>query len=122
MGKVRVLLANKPRMLRELLRSLIQRQADMEVMGEVLDPVELLLAVDETQADVVVVDLPESGEEPGICSHLLAEYPQLLVLALSPGRDRAILYRQSIIKEELSKLSDDEILEAIRKTEVHITY
>ena len=122
MGKVRVLLANKPRMLRELLRSLIQRQADMEVMGEVLDPVELLLAVDETQADVVVVDLPESGEEPGICSHLLAEYPQLLVLALSPGRDRAILYRQSIIKEELSKLSEDEILEAIRKTEVHITY
>jgi len=109
-------------MLRELLRSLIQRQADMEVMGEVLDPVELLLAVDETQADVVVVDLPESGEEPGICSHLLAEYPQLLVLALSPGRDRAILYRQSIIKEELSKLSEDEILEAIRKTEVHITY
>jgi len=115
---VKVLLANRPRMLRELLRDLIQRQADMEVVGEMLDPVELLLAVGETHADVVVVGLPDSDDEPGICSHLLAEYPHLLILALSPERDRAFLYRLGICKEQLSKASDEEILAAIRQAEV----
>ena len=115
--KIKVLLANRPKILRELLSGLIQRQFDMEVVGEELDPVELLLAVDETRANVVVLDLLDSGEEPGICSHLLAEYPQLLVLALSSERERAVLCRQIIHKETLSNASDDEILAAIRRAE-----
>ena len=102
-------------MLREMLKDLIARQADMQAVGEEQEPVETLLAVSQTNADVVILELPESRSDPGVCSHLLAEHPDLLVLALSPGCESAFLYRQSIIKEPLLDLTDEGILTAIRK-------
>ena len=112
---VRVLLANRPRALRTRLAGLFQLQSDIEVVGTVLDPIELLMAVEDTQADVVVMTLPDSREVPGICSHLLYEYPRLLILALSSTRTRACVYRQVITVEQLSYTSDEEILVAVRK-------
>jgi len=78
------------------------------------DPIELLVAVENTQADAVVVTLPDSGEMSGICSHLLYEYPQLLILALSSTHTRACVDRQAITIEQLSGTSDEEILTAMR--------
>jgi DNA-binding NarL/FixJ family response regulator len=101
-------------MFREVLRELIQRQADMDAVGEVLDPDELPLAIDNTPADVVVVALSDSDEEPGICRHLLAKYPRLLILALSHERERAFVYRQGVPREQISEVSDQAILAAIR--------
>lgn len=118
---VKVLLANRPEALRTGLVMLLQQQSDIEVAGTILDPVELLVAVGDTQADVVVVTLPDSGEMPGICSHLLQEYPQLLILALSSARTRGCVYRQAITVESLADLSDAGILTAVRrvKTDTH---
>ena len=112
---VKVLLANRPEALRTGLATLLQQQSDIEVIGTVLDPVELLVAVGDTQADVVVVTLPDSGEMPGICSHLLHEYPQLLILALSSARTKACIYRQAITVEPLADISDEGILTAVRR-------
>jgi DNA-binding NarL/FixJ family response regulator len=112
---IRVLLANRSRALRTRLAKLLQLQSDIEVVGTVLDPIELLVAVEDTQADVVVVTLPDSREMPGVCSHLLYEYPQLLILALSLNRTKACVYRQAITVEQLSNTSDEELLIAVRK-------
>ncbi len=61
-AKIKVLLASRPKLLSEVIRYLVARQPDMEVMGEVLDPIELLLAVKSTSADVVIVTpLPANG-------------------------------------------------------------
>ena len=119
--QVRVLLANRPRALRARLARLLQRQSDIEVVGTVLDPIKLLVAVEDTQADVVVVTLPDSGEIPGICSHLLHEYPQLLILALSLACTRACVYRQTITVEQLSDTSDEGILTAVRMAKADST-
>ena len=110
---VKVLLANRPEALRTGLATLLQQQSDIEVVGTVLDPVELLVAVGDIQADVVVVTLPDSGEMPGICSHLLHEYPQLLILVLSSARTRACVYRQAITVELLADISDEGMLTAV---------
>jgi len=99
----------------------LQQQSDIEVVGTVLDPVELLVAVGDTQADMVVVTLPDSGDTPGICSHLLHEYPQLLILALSAARTRACVYRQAITVEPLADLSDVGILAAVRRVKADST-
>jgi DNA-binding NarL/FixJ family response regulator len=103
---VKVLLANGPEALPTGLAMLLQQQSDIEVVGTVLDPVNLLVAVGDTQADVVVMALPDSGEMPGICSHLLHEYPQLLILALSPA---------------LADMSDEGILTAMRRVKANST-
>jgi DNA-binding NarL/FixJ family response regulator len=118
---VRVLLANRPETLRISLATLLEQQSDIEVVDTVLDLKELLIAVEDTQADVVVLTLPDSGEIPGICSHLLYEYPQLLILALSSARDRACIYRQAITVELLADISDEGILAAVRRVKAGST-
>jgi DNA-binding NarL/FixJ family response regulator len=120
-SSVKVLLANGPEALPIGLATLLQQQSDIEVVGTVVDPVELLVAVGDTQADVVVVTLPDSGEMPGICSHLLHEYPQLLILALSSARTRACVYRQAITVEPLADISDEGILTAVRRVKANST-
>ena len=119
--RVKVLLADMPHALRASLEELLQHHNDVEVVGTVLDPVELLIAVGDTQADVVVVTLPDSGEMPGICSHLFAEYPQLLILALSSDRTGACIYKQVTAVEPLIDTSEEEILKAIRQAKANIT-
>lgn len=114
MSTLKVLLANRPKMLRELLRDLVCQQPDMDVVGEALDPLEVLYSVRKTEADIVVTTLPRSGE-PGISSHLLAEFPELLVLALAPAGDRATLYRQVVVTEKLGSTADDVLLSTLRR-------
>src|SRR5438105_3857746 len=118
--RVRVLVANGlgPRLF--WLTQLIGRQADMEVVADDLEnPIDVLLAVRETGADVLVFRLPEAIEEPGICINLLSEYPRLLILGLSPKYDRAFLYQQSMSKQALPEVSGRSILNAIRTGDVN---
>ena len=114
MNTVRVLLGNRPRMLRESLRGAIEHQADIEVELVEPDPLELLAAVERTGADVVVITLPQANADPGLTSHLLNEYPDLLVIAVSPVAGSAFAYRQVITKEEVVPLSSATLLAAIR--------
>jgi len=118
---IKVLLANGPDPLRTFLAELLQPQNDVEVVGSVLEPIELLMAVEDTQADVVVVTLPDSGQIPGICSHLFDQYPHLLILALSSDNTKACVYQQVITGEELTDTSEENILTAIRKVKVNNT-
>ena len=96
--KIRVLLANRPRMMREVVREIVESQQDMEVVGEVLNPVEVLVAVREAKPDAVILALKDS-EEPGLCSHLVAEYPNLTILGLAPDGRTALIRprRQEIV-------------------------
>lgn len=113
-SEIKVLLADNPPGLQDTVRNLIQFQDDMEVVGEVGSPVETLLGVKTINADVVIITLFDPKEEPGIVSHLLAEYPKLLVIAISPTFDIANLYRQSTSKEAVSSVSNEKLLKMIR--------
>ena len=99
MKRIRVLLATLPPLVNGLLTHLIQDQPDMKVVDAVSEPVQLLVAVKDSRADVVVLPLPTSGEMPGICSHLLAEFPDLLILALSLSGDSGFIYTAERVVE-----------------------
>ncbi|ETX03459.1 response regulator transcription factor [Candidatus Entotheonella palauensis] len=115
MRAVKVLLANQPLAARQFLEAIFRQQSDVQLVGTVLDPIELLIEVEHTEADVVVITLPDSGDIPGICSHLLHQYPQLLILALSADCQRACTYQQVIATEPLAVASEENILLAIRR-------
>jgi hypothetical protein len=87
----------------QLLRveTILKSQPDMEIVGPVGDAVELLIAVRETDADAVILPLDKGGEEPGLCSHLLAEFPGLMVLAISASGQHIFLFDQAISRTEL---------------------
>lgn len=115
-AKIKVLLASRPQMLSEVIRYMVARQPDMEVMGEVLDPIELLSAVKATNADVVIVTpLPANGE-PHICTQLLAAHPQLKIVTQSAKGEAAFLYESGSRKKRIDEPSEPSILGAIRES------
>jgi DNA-binding NarL/FixJ family response regulator len=112
--KIRILLANRPRMMREVLRKVFECQEDLEVVGEVLDPSELLVALRETETAALILGLTGS-EEPGLCSQLLAKYPNLSILGLTAAGETAFVEQLCLRHRELRNPCGAEILSAIRE-------
>jgi AmiR/NasT family two-component response regulator len=64
------------------------REAGIDVVGCPVDFLALLLAIKERRADVLFLlaaDSDNPAKEPGICSHLLSEFPQLKIVMVSTG-------------------------------------
>ena len=101
MQPIRILLTAIPRMLAEVVRQVVAEQTDMVVVGEVTGGMDLLLAAGLTGADLVILGL-EDSQLPGVCSHLVGEYPQIKVLGLI---QKAFLYEsgpQAVASGEVS--------------------
>ena len=94
-------------------RRLIEAQHDIQAIGPIVDPIELLLSVREMTAGVVILAMQPGGKAPGICTHLLAEYPELLVLALSEDGTKMFAFSNRIARRELVD-GDKVILRTIR--------
>jgi len=103
---IRLLFAVDSATVCERLQALFEQDPDIEVVGQVTDPVDVLLAVNEMQVDVVVQTWPQSGKPPGFVSTLLAEYPDLLVIGIPPRQDRAYACRQRIARTKLPTIED----------------
>lgn len=110
---IKILLLDVPADIQDVLEGVIQRQDNMETVGEAFDPINLLLTVDDTQADVVIMGHPNADRMPGICTHLLAEYPDLLILTLSTEDSRAFLYERKIAQKEIAFQSPDDLIARI---------
>jgi DNA-binding NarL/FixJ family response regulator len=92
MKKVRVLVANRPRLMRDLILETIGGQPDIEVAGEIFEDSEILDAVERTAPDFLIVTLGSSDERPAICDSVLARHPKVRVLAIAPERNSTIYY------------------------------
>ncbi len=115
MRKIKVLLASRPKMLSDVVRNMIGRQPDMEVVGEVLDPQSLLVTVRATPAEVIIVTTLEANDEAHICSQLLAEHPQLKIVTLSAKNEAAYLYESGSRKKRIEEPCEQTILDALRE-------
>jgi DNA-binding NarL/FixJ family response regulator len=115
MHKITVLLAIQPRMLSEVVRGMVERQPDMDGVGEVSDPSELGVAIPATGAQVVIMTAADAERELGICRDLLEEYPQLKIMALSATGDTAFLYESGVRPKCMDDVGEAAILSAIRE-------
>jgi chemotaxis response regulator CheB len=112
---VRVLVANQPRLMQELVLATISDQPDVEIVGEVQNENEILTVVEQVQPDFLVVALSASEERPSICDTLLPRYPQMRILALAPERNRGIFYWSTFqIHSGHIESSEEGLLEALR--------
>lgn len=115
MNAVRVLVANKPRLMRELVLATISDQPDIEIVGQVPDDTEIENAVLQTQPDFLIVTLEESDRLPHTCRVLLERHPHLKVIAIASNRDSTICYWTSLdIKSNRIESSEDSVLSALR--------
>lgn len=81
LDKIRVLLANHPAIIPDTIRDLVEQQADMELVGDCRGPMKILQETGRYKADAVIIS-QEGTDEPGLCSQLLAVYPDLTIVSV----------------------------------------
>jgi DNA-binding NarL/FixJ family response regulator len=115
--KIRVVVANRPRLMRELVAATICDQPDMEVVGEAQDEAEITELVDRFRPDFLIIALEEPDPRPGLCGFLLGRYPQMRVLALAPEQNTGIAYSAFVdIRTRKIQTSEEDILNALRRS------
>ena len=116
MKRVRVLVANRPRLMRELVMATIADQPDIEVVGEVLNENELIDVVETVQPDVLILALDEPEKRNVLCGFLLGRYPEMRILALQPEHNRGIFYWAIVdVRTKALESSEAGILSALRE-------
>jgi DNA-binding NarL/FixJ family response regulator len=114
MKKIRILLANnRPRIMREVMKQLIERQPDMEIVGEILDLSALSRVAEEAAADVIIVAL-EDSDALRLGRQLLAERPEMAILALAAKGNAAFIEQVRLGRREIAEPSEATILSALR--------
>ncbi len=115
MKRVRVLVANRPRLMREMVLATIADQADIEIVGDVGEAANLAEIVDQVRPDVLIVALDEPERQPGERGFLLGRYPRMRILALAPEQNRGLFYWAVVdIRSKPVESSEAGILSALR--------
>jgi DNA-binding NarL/FixJ family response regulator len=92
---ITIVLIDDHAILRQGLRSLLEREHDLQVVGEASSPGEALAVVQQTRPTIVLLDMklsPGSDNDGlGLCAQLTKRYPGLGVLVLSTFVDDALV-------------------------------
>ncbi len=117
MKRVRVLVANRPRLMREMVIATIAEQPDIDIVGEVTKESDLNDMVEQTQPDVLIVALEEPDRPLEKCGFLLGRYPRMRIVALAPEKNRGIYYWAMVdIRNKPVESSESGLLNAIRES------
>jgi chemotaxis response regulator CheB len=115
---VRVLVANRPRLLRELVLSTLTGQAGIDVVGEAENEQDVPSLVAETRPDFLLIGLDESRRRPPLCDLLLRDFPALRIIAVAPNTNVGIFYWASFeIHSTTMEASEEALLGVMRKSE-----
>ena len=112
---IRVLVANRPRLLRETILTTFADQPDIEIVGEVADDSEIIACVERTLPDFVVIALDQPGAMPRVCEDLLRGHPEVRVIAVSAQNNYVVYYWASLdIHSSSIEASEEGVLGALR--------
>jgi chemotaxis response regulator CheB len=89
---MRILVANHPKLMREVIAAALHGQPNIEIVGEVAEECDILDQVRATQPDVLVIALDDTEARPAICDHVLREFPKLRIIAVASRKDRTLYY------------------------------
>lgn len=116
---IRVLVANRPRLMRETILTTFADQPDIEIVGEVSDDSEIIESVKKTLPNFVVIALDQPGRRPAVCDDLLREHPEVRVIAVAPSKNYVVYYWASLdIHSSNVEASEEGMLNALRSSMV----
>lgn len=112
---IRVLVANRPRLMRELILATLAEEPGIELVGEVPDDAEIVDRVRFTLPDLLVIALDEPAKRPDICDTLLRDFPSLRIIAVASHQNYSVCYWASFnIHSSEIESSEEGILNAVR--------
>ena len=115
MQKVRVVVANRPRLMKDLVLATIGDQPDIDIVGQAQDQEEIIELVERTRPDCLIIALEEPETRPGLNGFLLGRYPSMKILALAAEQNSGIFYWAFVnIRSERVESSEQAILNVLR--------
>jgi chemotaxis response regulator CheB len=115
---IRILVANRPKLMRDLVVSILVEQPDMELVGEVSEDneAEISTRIRDTTPDLVVIALDDPQQRPGLCEQVLGQYPDMAVIAVAERTNRCVCYwTVANIEARDVEMSELGFLKAVRK-------
>jgi AmiR/NasT family two-component response regulator len=113
---IRILVANRPKLMRELILATLADEPGVEVVGEVADETDIRARVQQMRPDLLVIALDEPAKRPGICDTLLRDNPGLRIIAVASQENCSVFYWASFdIHSSQIEASEQGILNAVRK-------
>ena len=116
MGRqIRVLVANRPKLMREIIIETFADQPDITVVGEVTDDLEILNRVEETHPDFLFIAMDDPRQRPAVCDNILRLHPEVSIIAVSAQNNSTIRYWASFnIHSDVIEASEEAILKVMR--------
>jgi chemotaxis response regulator CheB len=112
---IRVLVANRPKLMRELILVTLAEEPRIEIVGEVSNESEISDRVLQTKPDLLVIAFDEPGMRPKVCDLVLREHPQMRIIAVAADQNRSTGYWASFdIHSDDIEPSEAGILNAVR--------
>jgi hypothetical protein len=111
---MRILLGEIGAEWKRILLELASHDNDLEIVGTAEHAMDVLLRVAELKANVVVLAQLPGGGEPGVCSHLMLECPNVAILLLPASCGYGVLWRMVLRKESWSEISKEGLLAALK--------
>jgi len=113
---IRVLVANRPRLLREVLVTTLEDQPWIQVVGEASENDDLSDLVDKRAPDLLIIALDDPGVRPPICDALLQTHPNLWIIAVAPDKNYSTRYWASFeIHSDDVESSEEGFLKVVRR-------
>ena len=113
--QIRVLVANRPKLMREIIIETFADQPDIEIVGEVTEDSDILGQVDETQPDFLFIALDDPDKRPPVCDAILRLHPKVRIIAVAANSNRTVKYWASFsIHRSVIEASEEAILGVMR--------
>ena len=115
MKPIRVLVANYPRLMRDLILSTICEQPDIEIVGEIREESEIERGVEQTRPDFLIVDLKDDDQVTASCRQILDKHPKLKIVAIPLERNTTVCYWAVLeVRSKKIEASENSLLELLR--------
>jgi DNA-binding NarL/FixJ family response regulator len=115
--QIRILIVAMPRMLHEIVETVVSSQPDMTVTEPVRRRESVAAAARRVRADIVI--LGESNDEPGEAPwRVLEENPSLKLLIIANNGHRATRYELRPHQVVIGDISPEDIIDAVRASMV----
>ncbi len=92
---IRVVIVDDHTIVREGLKSILELEADIAVVGQAARPEEALRAVEAESPDLVLLDLQLAEDGPaiglGLCSDIVGRFPEVGVVVLTTFHEQALV-------------------------------
>jgi DNA-binding NarL/FixJ family response regulator len=114
--RIRILVANRRKLMRELILETLADQSGVEIVGEVAEGGNIMASVEETRPDFLFMTLDDPETRPSLCDSVLRIHPAVNIIAVGPHHDHGIRYWASFDIHSSAVEGSVEAILAVMKT------